>query len=366
MLTDIKGFTERTSQQTRQENERLLLLHDALLSPVLRGFRGRRIKTLGDAFLVIFDSATRALACGAAIQDRLAVYNAQVVEEERIHVKVAISAGELRVEGHDVFGEAVNLASRVESRTEAGEVCFTESTLLLCDRRFFDYEELGPQRFKGVAEPVRLYRLKARADGAHPYGGEALEALGLDAPEPVQLARRRWVPPRPLQRGLVATGVVASLLALGTWSHDALWGPVASVERLVERKELEEARALLDAMASRQLTPARIDYLQGRILEAEGERQQAVASYAAAAGGDRALGGKRVAPRLILLLEDGKCEVRAAAARALGALGARQATAPLRALAARELEGVAGFGVRTGCDPGGEARRALETMGATG
>lgn len=366
MLTDIKGFTERTSQQTRQQNERLLLLHDALLSPVFRGYRGRRIKSLGDAYLVIFDSATRALACGAAIQDRLAAYNRQVPEDEAIHVKIALSAGELRVEGHDVFGEAVNLASRVETRTEAGEVCFTESVLLLCERGFFDYEELGPQRFKGVAEPVRLYRLVARAGEEAPYGDEALGALGLEAPDPRRLSRRRWSLPRHVVRGGVALAAVGGVAVLGAWSHDTLWGPLASVERRVAAGELEAAEALLDAMGQRELTPAKIGYLRGRILEEAGEREQAVEEYRAAGEGDEALGAQRVAPRLIGLLEDGRCEVRAAAARALGELGPRSATAPLRALAARELEGVAGLGVRTGCDPGGEARRALEKMGATG
>ena len=79
MFTDIKGFTERTSRQTRAQNERLLRLHDALLVPVIAGYGGRRVKTIGDSYLVVFDSATRALACGAALQDRLALYNLSLI-----------------------------------------------------------------------------------------------------------------------------------------------------------------------------------------------------------------------------------------------------------------------------------------------
>jgi len=170
MFTDLLGFTERTSRQTRRENERLIRLHDGLLSPVIRAFRGWRVKSLGDAYLVVFDSATRAIACGAAIQDRLAAFNRRAEEEDRLHVRVAIGAGELRLQGGDVFGEAVNVASRLLGVTGPGEVCFTEAALLLADLSDFSYEDLGPHGFRGVPEEVRVYRLERGEDPEAPYG----------------------------------------------------------------------------------------------------------------------------------------------------------------------------------------------------
>lgn len=193
MFTDLQGYTEKTSRQTRKQNERLLRIHDGLLTPVIRGYGGRRVKKLGDAYLVIFDSATRALACGAAIQDRLAGYNRQVEASERLDIRVAISAGELRLEGGDVFGEAVNVAARVESETEPGEVRFTESALLLADPSAFDYEALGSTRFRGIPDEVKLYRL-TRTGGEAPYGNRTLLPLGLPPPEPRKVARRRFFP----------------------------------------------------------------------------------------------------------------------------------------------------------------------------
>jgi class 3 adenylate cyclase len=194
MFTDLLGFTERTSRQTRRENERLIRLHDGLLSPVIRAFRGWRIKSLGDAYLVIFDSATRAIACGAAIQDRLAAFNLLVEEGERLHVRVAISAGELRLQGGDVFGEAVNVAARVEGLTEPGEVRFTEAALRLADLADLEYEFLGPHEFKGIPEKVRLYRLARDPEGDAPYGNRTLGPLGLGAPDPRKVGRRRLLP----------------------------------------------------------------------------------------------------------------------------------------------------------------------------
>ena len=61
MFTDIQGFTSRTSQQTREENAAFLRLHDALLLPVVRAFGGRKVKTIGDALLVVFASPTNSV-----------------------------------------------------------------------------------------------------------------------------------------------------------------------------------------------------------------------------------------------------------------------------------------------------------------
>src|SRR5690349_19612214 len=113
MFTDIEGFTERTSRQTRGENERMLRRHDALLLPVIHALGGRRVKTIGDAYLVVFESAQAALRCGAAIQDRLFEYNRGASELDRIGLRIAINAGEVRLSSSDVYGEAVNVAARV-------------------------------------------------------------------------------------------------------------------------------------------------------------------------------------------------------------------------------------------------------------
>src|SRR5512133_1022857 len=89
MLTDMKGFTAATSRQSRAENERMLALQDELVLPVVRAFGGRRVKTIGDAYLVLFRSPTAGVLCGMAIQDRLWDYGRRVAKEERIEVLVA-------------------------------------------------------------------------------------------------------------------------------------------------------------------------------------------------------------------------------------------------------------------------------------
>jgi class 3 adenylate cyclase len=208
MFTDIQGFTATTARQTHAENELLLRRHDALLGPVVRAFGGRRVKTIGDAWLVVFRSPTSSVLCGMAVQDRLWDYNRRVEEADRIRVRVAVNLGEVRVSrtigASDVFGEPVNVASRVEGQAEAGEVLFTEAVYLAMNRAEVPAEEVGYRTLKGVPEAVRLYRagrgpyaLASAAGGerdavvdAPPYGNEALARVkGLAAPDPLAIAR---------------------------------------------------------------------------------------------------------------------------------------------------------------------------------
>ncbi len=196
MLTDIKGFTAATTRQTREENARMLAAHEALLAPVLAAFGGRKVKTIGDAYLVLFPAPTAALLCAAAIQDRLHDHGRRVVEADRIEVRIALALGEVRLQGGDVFGEPVNLASRIEAEAAPGEIWFSEATYWALDRARVPVEELGWRALPGLAEEVRLFRVARAAplEGEPPYAGIGLDLVaGLAPPEPEALARAgRW------------------------------------------------------------------------------------------------------------------------------------------------------------------------------
>ncbi|HOX44763.1 MAG TPA: adenylate/guanylate cyclase domain-containing protein [Myxococcota bacterium] len=176
VFVDIAGFTERTSRQSRAESEAWLRRYEELLLPLVRAFGGRRVKTIGDAYLCTFASPTDALHFGMAAQDRLFEHNLTAPEAERIVVRVAVNAGEVRVQRGDVFGEPVNIAARVEGVAPAGEIWFTEAVYLAMTKSEVPAEEVGLRSLKGVPEPVRLYRvppsedyrLSARGAGAAP------------------------------------------------------------------------------------------------------------------------------------------------------------------------------------------------------
>ncbi len=164
LFTDMKGFTARVSGAGRDELAHLRERHDALLLPVFRHFNGEVVKSIGDAFLVCFDTPTESVLCGLTIQEVLRQYNQSVAEADRIEVRVAINSGEVERSENDVLGEAVNVASRLEEVAEAGEVYFTEAVYLAMNRNEAPSAEVGELQFRGVPYPIRVYRALQQPD----------------------------------------------------------------------------------------------------------------------------------------------------------------------------------------------------------
>lgn len=159
LITDIVGFTESTVKQTRSEQRQMMSRHNRIMHPLISRFRGRLVKSFGDGVLATFRSPTNALRCAMAIQDALTDHNRSVLESERIQVRAAINVGEVRVEKDDVFGEAVNLAARVETVVPSGEVYFTEAVYLAMNKAEISSENVGSFELKGIPEAVNIYRV---------------------------------------------------------------------------------------------------------------------------------------------------------------------------------------------------------------
>lgn len=267
MFTDMVGYTERTARQSRAQNKAMLRQHDQLLLPLVARFGGRRVKSIGDALLITFRSPTDAVRCGMALVDALAEFNSGRPEAEQIHIRVAINAGEVRVEGRDVFGEAVNVAARVENVTPQDSIYFTESVYLAMNKAEVSSEAVGVQQLRGVPEPVRLFRVPPHqvsrlvpagapdaANGELPYGG--MHRLPPDAGSRL----RGWMPAWPARGGLLGRQlgplVVAGLMAVvaGLWlTLPATPGPAAEPSSLAAVAAPQAApdhgaqvRALLD------------------------------------------------------------------------------------------------------------------------
>ena len=130
VFTDIKGFTSRTSEQSRGETLDMIKKHRDLVLPVITERGGNLIKSIGDAFLFTFESPTDAVLSGIKLQQHLRDYNKTAPKAERVEIRVAINTGEVIVEEGDVYGETVNIASRIEGIAEPNEVYFTEATYL--------------------------------------------------------------------------------------------------------------------------------------------------------------------------------------------------------------------------------------------
>lgn len=159
VFIDIAGFTPRTSNQTREENLSMLKRFDGIVRPLVRSYAGRVVKTIGDAYLLTFRSPTDALLCSMAVHDLIVETDAAIKPQDQFTIRTAVNVGEVRLDGGDVFGDAVNIASRIEGKAGAGEIYFSESAFLSMTRTEVPSEEVGYVELKGIAGKIRLYRV---------------------------------------------------------------------------------------------------------------------------------------------------------------------------------------------------------------
>ena len=124
MFTDMVGYT---ALGQRNESLSLVLVDEQrrLIRPILNKHNGREVKTMGDAFLVEFPSALEAARCAYDIQRVTREFNITRPEEKRVHLRIGVHLGDVVESRGDISGDAVNLASRIESFAEAGGVCLT-------------------------------------------------------------------------------------------------------------------------------------------------------------------------------------------------------------------------------------------------
>jgi class 3 adenylate cyclase len=159
MFTDLKGFTEKTSIYSRKQINYLLELQDDIVRPIIKNHNGEVVKTIGDAYMVTFESPTNAVLCGMRIQEALSAHNANSPSIEHLVMRIAINSGEVNIKNNDVFGEPVNVAARIEAIAEPGEVYFTESVYLSMNKNEIPTADVGHRHLKGIPEEVKVYQV---------------------------------------------------------------------------------------------------------------------------------------------------------------------------------------------------------------
>jgi adenylate cyclase len=170
VFTDIVDYTILTQ---RDESLALQLLqrHNGLMRRVLARHRGKEIKTIGDAFLIEFGSALEATEFAIEVQQELHLLNAHEPPEERILIRVGIHVGDVVERGGDIFGDTVNVASRLHPLSEPGGICLSEEVFVQVRNKIpYQVERLPAQELKHVELPMNVYRVILPSDFG---GGEA-------------------------------------------------------------------------------------------------------------------------------------------------------------------------------------------------
>src|SRR5215472_11055049 len=159
MFTDMVGYSTLSQRDDKLALE-LLEEHRGILRKIFPDFNGTEIKTIGDAFLVEFQSALEAAQCAIAIQRALAKRNADAPAERQIKLKIGIHIGDVVHRGGDVYGDGVNIASRIEPLAGAGGICVSMDV----ERQIRNavetrFEKLAATELKNISVPMDLFRI---------------------------------------------------------------------------------------------------------------------------------------------------------------------------------------------------------------
>ncbi len=153
MFTDISGYSSMMSHDEKQALEILKINRDIQKS-LIGKYNGTWLKEMGDGILAMFETADDSVNCSVAIQKA-------VREQNSFKVRIGIHLGDITVENGDVFGDGVNIASRIETTTDPGGIYISESVYkAILGRHKIEVHDLGEFQLKNIAYPIRIYALK--------------------------------------------------------------------------------------------------------------------------------------------------------------------------------------------------------------
>lgn len=159
LAADVVGYSRLMGNDEIGTLATLKALRRDLIDPTISEHRGRIVKTTGDGLLAEFSSAVDAVSCAMQVQMEMA---ANVSENaQQIFLRIGINVGDIIVDGDDIFGDGVNVASRVESECEPGSIYISSNAFeQVRGKMSFAFEDLGEKSLKNINRPVRLYAVK--------------------------------------------------------------------------------------------------------------------------------------------------------------------------------------------------------------
>jgi adenylate cyclase len=178
LAADVAGYSRLIGADEGGTLQALKAIRAELIDPTIAAHNGRLVKTTGDGLLVEFSSVVSALSCATEVQAGMAERNATVPADKRIDFRIGLHQGDVVIEDGDIFGDAVNIAARLEGVAEPGGICVSARVRGdAMGKLDLGFEDMGQQQLKNIARPLRVYRV--RADWTGEAAGAAQPSLAL-------------------------------------------------------------------------------------------------------------------------------------------------------------------------------------------
>jgi class 3 adenylate cyclase len=160
LAADVAGYSRLMGEDEEGTLAQLKALRRELADPKIKEHRGRIVKTTGDGLLLEFASVVDAVRCAVDVQREVAERNADVPPDRRIEFRMGINVGDIIKDGRDIYGDRVNVAARLEALAEPGGVCVSRVVRdQVRDKLAISFEDMGEQKVKNIARPVRVHRI---------------------------------------------------------------------------------------------------------------------------------------------------------------------------------------------------------------
>jgi formylglycine-generating enzyme required for sulfatase activity/class 3 adenylate cyclase len=157
---DISGYSRLMQIDEEGTHNRVKRIERDLIEPSIVEHHGRLVKTTGDGFIAIFDSPVEAVRCSIVIQQNLVGRNAALPKHHWIEYRIGVNLGDVIIETDDVYGDGVNIATRLEGIARPGEVFISGGIYEQIKHKLVcGYESLGDRHVKNITDPVRVYRV---------------------------------------------------------------------------------------------------------------------------------------------------------------------------------------------------------------
>jgi adenylate cyclase len=179
---DVGGYS-RLMGRDEVGTLRTLTAYRVIIDRLIASHRGRIFNTAGDSVLADFASAVDAVQCAVEVQDVITKENADLPAGDQMRFRIGIHVGDIMVQGDNLFGDAVNIAARLEALAESGGICVSRVVRdQIRDKLPYAFEDMGEQQIKNIARPVRVYSVILSSLKASPPTGVRSDAGGLATP----------------------------------------------------------------------------------------------------------------------------------------------------------------------------------------